>query len=131
MIRALALALCLAAPHAHAGDVYVWTDAEGRKQISDVVPPKYAGKARRIIVPEAAPTQERSAAAGGSAQARSEAVTLPAMPVAPSAVECQTRREIYADSRECLAFFDGLDPAVAASGRAGCPAVQPPPPTCR
>ena len=125
MLRAIALVLCLAAPHAQAGDVYVWTDAEGRRQISDVVPPKYAGKARRIVAPEppARPAPGAgSAAAGGSA--------APAAPAAPSAADCQTRWEIYADARECLAFFEGLDPALAASGRASCPVVQPPPAAC-
>jgi hypothetical protein len=110
----------LGASFAHAGDVYVWTDADGRKQISDVVPGKYRSKAKKVDVPEMPPIaaeDTRSAAAGGSAS------PLPAL-------DCQATWQQYLEARECLAFYEYALRGLDADPRANCPVVPAPPANC-
>lgn len=128
MFRLLALALVFGSFPLHAGDVYVWTDKDGRKQISDVVPDKDRGKAQIVEVPS--PSNEaRSAAAGGTAAPAEE-------PVAPTGVatDCQTRwqlyRQLYLESRECLAFYEYALRGLEADPRASCPVAPAPPQAC-
>jgi len=112
MNRVLVFALLVAAGHAHA-DIYVWTDKDGRRQISDVVPPQYQAKARKVEVPDtpAPPPAEdlRSAAAGGSAAPGVE-------------VDCAS----YEESRECLAFYEYALRGLDADPRTNCPVVVAP-----
>lgn len=116
MNRALLLALLVASAHAHA-DVYVWTDKDGRRQISDVVPPQYQARAKKVEVPDMPPpppTEDlRSAAAGGSAAPAVE-------------VDCAGQWQRYEESRECLAFYEYALRGSDADPRANCPlAVAP------
>ena len=116
MNRTLLFALLVAASYAHA-DVYVWTDKDGRRQISDVVPPQYQAKARKVEVPDmpAPPVEDlRSAAAGGTAA-----------PVAEPP-DCQLRWERYLDSRECVEFYEYALRGLDADPRANCPVVPQP-----
>ena len=119
MNRALVFAFLFAAWHAHA-DVYVWTDKDGRRQISDVVPPQYQAKARKVDVPDMpAPAVEdtRSAASGGSA--------------APTAgMDCDAQWQAYEESRECLAFYEYALRGFDADPRANCPVVAVPSRAC-
>lgn len=85
MIRFLAFALVLGASPVLAGDVYVWTDKDGRRQISDVVPAKDRAKAHKVDVPDmpAPPAEDlRSAASGGTAAPGGEEATVP-LPMPP------------------------------------------------
>lgn len=122
-MRSLLPGLLLVSSTLHAGDVYVWVDKEGRKQISDVVPQRYQSKATRIWAPEApAPAVEpQSAAAGGSA--------APAIPQTAAVNECNLRWQLYRDSRECLDFYEYALRGLDADGRANCP-VAPAPMDC-
>lgn len=118
MIRPLALALALAvlSPLAYAGDVYVWIDKDGRRQISDVVPARYQAKARKVEVPDmpAPPVEDlRSAAAGGSAAPAVE-------------VDCAAQWQSYDESLECLAFYEYALRGFDADPRANCPVVVAP-----
>ena len=119
-MRSLLPGLLLVSSALHAGDVYVWVDKEGRKQISDVVPERYQSKATRIWAPEppAPAPEERSAAAGGTA--------APAIPQAAATNDCNLRWQLYRDSRECLDFYEYALRGLDTDGRANCPVVPAP-----
>ena len=119
MNRALVFAFLFAAWHAHA-DVYVWTDKDGRRQISDVVPPQYQAKAKKVDVPDmpAPPAEDlRSAAAGGSAPPVMQA-------------DCDAQWKAYEESRECIAFYEYALRGLDADPRANCPVAAIPPRDC-
>jgi hypothetical protein len=122
MIRLLAFALILGTRPVLAGDVYVWTDKDGRRQISDNVPAKYRSKARKVDVPDvpaAAPVEDlRSAASGGSAAP------------AEVAMDCDAQWQRFQESRACLAFYEYALRGLDADPRAECP-VAPQPLGCR
>jgi hypothetical protein len=116
MIRST-LALTLACiPLQVLADVYVWTDADGRRQISDSVPAKYRAKAKKVDVPDmpAPPAEDlRSAASGGTAP--------------PSAtMDCEAQWQRYQESSECLAFYEYALRGFDADPRANCPIVPQP-----
>lgn len=120
MIRLLALVLVLGAPPVLAGDVYVWTDQDGRRQISDVVPEKFRNRAKKVDVPTmpTPPAEDtRSAASGGSA--------------APTAaMDCDALWKAYDESRECIAFNEYALRGFDADPRANCTLAPPPPSNC-
>jgi len=116
MKRALVLVLLVACGQACA-DVYVWTDKDGRRQISDVVPPQYQAKAKKVDVPDmpAPPVEDlRSAASGGTAAPVAE---IP---------DCGLRWERYLDSRECVEFYEYALRGLDADPRANCQVVPQP-----
>jgi hypothetical protein len=116
MSRSFFLAFLLVSPTLHA-DVYVWSDKDGRRQISDVVPPQYQAKARKVEVPDMPappPTEDlRSAAAGGSAAPAVEG-------------DCAAQWQRYDESRECLAFYEYALRGLDADPRANCPLAAAP-----
>jgi hypothetical protein len=124
MMRICVVVLVLASTSLHAGDVYVWVDETGRRQISDVVPPKYRAKAKRVEVPDAAapPADARSAAAGGSA--------APVAPRALVATDCTLAWQLYIESRECMAFKEEALRGFDVDPRVGCPVAAAPPAQC-
>jgi hypothetical protein len=119
MFRLVALALVFGSSPLHAADIYIWTDSDGRKQISDVVPEKDRVRAKKVEAP--AP----SAAAGGTA-----APIEPPVAPAPVASDCQTRWQRYLDSRECLAFYEYAQRGLQADPRASCAVVAAPAVQC-
>jgi hypothetical protein len=121
--RALAFALALVSLPLHAGDVHVWLDDEGRKQISDVVPDRYRARARRVQVPEVAVTavEAGSAAAGGTA--------APVEQRTPE-MNCELAWRRYLDSRECLAFHQDALRGLDVDARANCAVVPAPAAQC-
>ena len=122
MSRSLVLAFLLVSPTLQAGDVYVWVDKDGRKQISDVVPERYRSRATQIWAPEplTPAVEPRSAAAGGSAAPVAQAIPQAA------ANDCNLRWQLYRDSRECLDFYEDPLRGFHAEGRASCPIVAQP-----
>ena len=123
MSRSFFLGLLLVSSTLHAGDVYVWVDQDGRKQISDVVPEKYRSRASRVWAPEppAPAVDQRSAAAGGTA-----APARTGLPQAPTANDCNLRWQLYRDSLECLEFYEYALRGLDADARPNCPVVAQP-----
>jgi len=117
MMRISVVALVLASTSLHAGDVYVWVDETGRRQISDVVPPRYRAKARKVEVPSP------SAAAGGTA-APAQQVVVPAW------TDCNRAWQLYIESRDCMAFQEEALRGFDAGPRTGCPVALAPPAWC-
>lgn len=127
MFRPLALVLAFASLPLHAGDVYVWTDNDGRKQISDVVPDKYRARARKVDVPRAqAPVIEPASAAAGGTAAPGATQTA----TAPATADCNLIWQRYLDSRECLAFYEYALRGLDADPRTVCMVVPAPPAQC-
>lgn len=117
MMRISVIALLLASTSLHAGDVYVWVDETGRRQISDVVPPQYRAKARKVEVPS-----QPAAAAGGTAS--------PPELVVPAATNCSLAWQLYIESRECVAFREEALRGFDVDPRIGCPVAAAPPAQC-
>jgi hypothetical protein len=125
--KSLALAIALVAVGAAAaGDVYRWTDDEGRTQVSDTVPEKYRARAKRIDIDKSKPTErertesldrtrrdkERAGAMEKSRQGGKEA----AQPAAsgpsrakqagnPNETPCEKAYREYQESQACYAPF--------------------------
>ena len=141
----IALAVATAA---HAADIYVWTDENGKTHLADSVPAKYRKSAVRIDSNqfELTPEQQREAAAARSAlERKADAVSAPApspaptarpgaAPVSrapapvgpPSAGECEALQREYRQSLECYAPFVNANGSLKPGASVACkPVVNP------
>jgi hypothetical protein len=137
---------CAAAFAAHAADIYVWTDENGKTHLADSVPAKYRKSAVRIDSSqfELTPEQQRDAAAGRAAlEKKADAVPAPspaptarpgAAPVSrapapvgpPSAGECEALQREYRQSLECYAPFVNANGSLKPGASVACkPVVNP------
>lgn len=110
----------------YAGEIYKWTDDQGRTQISDRVPEKYRAIAQQLDSRRFELTKEQKAEANARAakeqarllKAQTDAIEQtdrsissndPAVVSAPrEATECATLHRLYADSQSCFAPFRTL-----------------------
>ena len=138
----IALAAAFAA---HAADIYVWTDENGKTHLADSVPAKYRKAAVRIDSSqfELTPEQQREAAAARAAlEKRADAVSAPApgpaptvrpgaaqtsrapAPIGPpSAGECEALQREYRESLECFAPFINANGSLKPGAFAACKSV--------
>ena len=137
---------CAAAFAAHAGDIYVWTDENGKTHLADSVPAKYRKAAVRIDSSqfELTPEEQREAAAARAALEKKAAAvsapapTKPARPAtpgaaaplrapasngAPSARECEALQREYRESLECFAPYVNANGSLKPGAFASCKSV--------
>jgi len=125
-MKSVACAIAFMCLGAAAGDVYRWTDDQGRTQMSDSVPEKYRDRARRIDIDKSKPTEqerteslnrtqrdkERAGAMEKTRQGGKEAA-LPAASGAsrakkaanPNETPCEKAYRQYQESQACYAPF--------------------------
>jgi TPP-dependent pyruvate/acetoin dehydrogenase alpha subunit len=118
-----------------AGDVYRWTDDEGRAHVSDSVPEKYRERAKRIDVDRSKPTEqqrkdslnrtkrdkeranamEQSRTHGAQEAARSAASAASGAPVTKANAKetsCEKAQREFRESQECYAPFRTVNSGV-------------------
>jgi hypothetical protein len=130
---------------AHAADIYVWTDENGKTHLADSVPPKYQKSATRIdssqfeLTPEqqrdaaaARVALEKKAASAPAANAPRAAVPATAGPLsappssAPPTVnssECEALQREYRESLECFAPYVNANGSLKPGAFAACRSV--------
>ena len=137
---------CAAAFAVHAGDIYVWTDENGKTHLADSVPTKYRKAAVRIDSSqfELTPEEQREAAASREAlEKKASAVSAPASakparpappgapaPLrapatngAPSSSECEALQREYRESLECFAPYVNANGSLKPGAFASCKSV--------
>jgi len=139
-IALIPLLASLAALPCIAADIYRWVDENGKVHISDVVPEKYKGSARRIDGGQAPTAQQRQEAeeraAADRARAKASAATPPAIPAAatlpatPAETECEKAHRLYRESQDCFAPYVNTNGSVRAEAFQNCAAVPDPSPRC-
>jgi hypothetical protein len=143
-----AFVIALAAFAAHAGDIYVWTDENGKTHLADSVPAKYRKSAVRIDSSqfELSPEQQREAAAARAAlEKKADAVPAPAPSQAPTARpgaapaarapapvgppstgQCEALQREYRESLDCFAPFVNANGSLKPGASVACkPVVNP------
>ena len=136
---------CAAALAAHAADIYVWTDENGKTHLADSVPAKYRKSAVRIDSSQfelTADQQREAAAARAALEKKADAVPAPApspsppvrpgaaptsrapAPIGPpSAGECEALQREYRESLECFAPFVNANGSLKPGAFAACKSV--------
>ena len=147
---ALALVVAAAAAFAaHAADIYVWTDENGKTHLADSVPDRYRKSAVRIDSRQFEPTpeQQREAAAARAALAKkANAVSAPSPartappgaaaprpPAAigpPSASECDALQREYRESLECFAPYVNANGSLKPGAYQACRSIVNPTQKC-
>jgi len=122
-----AFALLCATSASGAGVIYEWVDDGGRVHLSDVVPEKFQGVAKRVDSRQSEiPAAEQAEAKRQAAKLKAQAATVPvpsspadpaarpgaaptakssASAAAPTASDCVNWRRRFAVSRDCFAGF--------------------------
>jgi hypothetical protein len=152
LLASLALCCCFA----RAADIYIWTDEQGRTQMSDVVPDKYRATARKLdsrqfnLTPQqkaeadARAARERTAASRSPMPAGSDLGKAPAGAptnlggvsraasgaMARPGTDCASLQRAYAESQACFAPYVTAKGAVKAEAYQTCTSIPDPSPKC-
>jgi len=146
---ALLLALAFLSLPAGAADIYRWVDENGKVHISDVVPEKYRGSAKRMdtgaseVSPENRAAAEARAAAdrerarlsdeARAEAARRQAIQHPdpvALPRPPAESDCEKAHRLYKESVDCFAPFVTARGTVKEEAFNFCTSLPDPSPRC-
>ena len=147
-VRSLLLAGCLVCCGlAHATEIFMWVDARGRVQISDVVPDKYRSVAKKVdsqsfdvSAQDRADAQARAAQEKlKAAQIESGLTSTPPQPGAPNgrptnsratptstppaSSDCASLQHAYVESQECFAPYVMANGAIRSEAFKHCKTV--------